>query len=151
MHAKNHMMRSVLEGVALALRNVLDVYRESAEITSLRLIGGGAASALWRDIIANTCNIDLDLLSAPSADATSLGAAVAAGVCAGLYADIGEGIKCICIKERQSPEERQAKQYNRIYEIYKSLYPRLKPAFAELSRVNENRPSTPHPLRKTSL
>lgn len=142
LHGKKHLMRAVLEGVAFALRSVLDVYRETLDIGSMRMIGGGAYSSLWREIISNVCNITLETLTVPPGDATSLGAAIAAGVGIGLYPDLKEGVQSISvgIKERRMPNEKWVQIYEQLFGVYQSIYPQLKPVYKSLSgiRLNDN-------------
>lgn len=134
-HGKASFMRAVLEGVALALRDVLEVFRETQAAGSMRIIGAAAASGVWRGIIADACNLSLDTLSVPGGDATSLGAAVAAGVGAGLYRNIGEGARLVTTASRTDPDSAQAALYSRMYGIYQSLYPQLKPSYQALARL----------------
>ena len=79
MHKREHFTRAVLEGVACGLSQILDVMREKQQIEELRIIGGGAKSKLWKQILADVCNVTLHDVSTFSDSATSLGAAAAAG------------------------------------------------------------------------
>ena len=82
---KAEMARAVLEGVAMNLRFILDALRDqSSGIESVRLIGGGSRSPLWRQILADCFKLPVEMLSLTS-EATSWGAAVAGGVGAGVY------------------------------------------------------------------
>ncbi|HRA66435.1 MAG TPA: xylulokinase, partial [Caldilinea sp.] len=84
-HSKPQMARAVFEGVAFGLRQILDSLREHApDIDALRLIGGGGKSQLWPQILADVLGLPIHRLALPG-EATSWGAAVAAGVGAGLY------------------------------------------------------------------
>jgi xylulokinase len=86
-HGRAEMARAVLEGVAFNLRLILDILQEQGRaIPVVRLIGGGARSQVWTQILADAfakpiARLDLD------ADATAWGAAVAGGIGVGLYAD----------------------------------------------------------------
>ena len=88
MHRPEHFRRAVLEGVALALRSIVDVYRENTDLQVMRLIGGGAKSALWRAIIADACGLTLERLTTPAGDETSLGIALTAAVGVGMFPDL---------------------------------------------------------------
>lgn len=79
-HKREHFLRAVLEGTACGLSQILDVMRERQEIHDLRIIGGGAKSKLWKQILADVCNVTFHDVSTFSDSATSLGAAAAAGV-----------------------------------------------------------------------
>ena len=135
-HDRTHFMRAVLEGVAMALRSVLEVYREKSVIPSMRIIGGGAKSDIWQKIISNTCNIVLQRLNIPAEDSTSIGVAITAAVGVGLFSSVEDGAKLIGTKGRYSPEERLVDTYNKAYKIYQSLYPRLKPVYTAMANMN---------------
>lgn len=137
-HERRHFMRAVLEGVAFALRSVLDVYRETYNLSCIRVIGGGARSDVWRKIISNICDITVQTLTVPAEDATSLGAAIAAGVGVGLFSNIEEGTKHIAVKEQYSPEKQQTETYNKIYGIYHGLYPQLKPIYEIMAKASDS-------------
>ncbi len=136
MHDKRYFMRAVLEGVAMALRSILEVFRETSALPSMRIIGGGAKSDIWLKIIADACDIILQTTTVPASDATSLGVAVAAGVGVGLFPSIEEGTKQICIKEERFPEKLLTDEYNKVYRIYTSLYTQLKPVYEAMSDMN---------------
>ncbi|MDQ2800315.1 MAG: FGGY-family carbohydrate kinase, partial [Armatimonadota bacterium] len=85
-HQQADLYRAVLEGVGFALRSIVDVFVENGHaLPALRLLGGGAKSELWRSILVNIYARRLRTVADVSA-ATSLGAAMAAGVGAGLFA-----------------------------------------------------------------
>ena len=85
-HGPAEMHRAVLEGVAFNLRLILDALSSHHQIHALRLIGGGARSAVWPRILADVLSRPLEMLEL-AAEATSWGAAVAGGVGIGLYPD----------------------------------------------------------------
>lgn len=89
-HKREHFLRAVLEGTACGLSQILDVMRERQQIDELRIIGGGAKSKLWKQILADVCNVTLHDVSTFSDSATSLGAAAAAGVAIGLFKNLPE-------------------------------------------------------------
>ncbi len=124
-HTRAHMMRAALEGVAYAMRTIIEVHRETRCIDSMRIIGGGAKSALWKQIIASAGRIRLDTLDVAAADATSLGIAMAAGVSVGMFADLTDATKRIRVTDTCAPGEDTA-AYDRVYEVYRELYPRTK-------------------------
>lgn len=128
-HEKKHFMRAGLEGVAYALRNVLDIFRETADVELMRIIGGGAGSRFWRKIISDICSIDIESTGISSEYATSMGVAAAASVAAGIFPSISEAVSGIGISDRICPDKAIAPFYNRMYEVYAKLYPALKMAF----------------------
>ncbi len=84
-HDKAVLARAVLEGVGFGLRQILDSLREQVGgIDALRLIGGGGRSSLWPQMLADIFRLPIHRLEL-TGEATSWGAAVAAGVAVGLY------------------------------------------------------------------
>ena len=124
---REHFLRAVLEGVGCGLSQILDVMREQEEIRDLRIIGGGARSKLWKQIIADICNVNLHDISTFSDSATSLGAAAAAGVGIGVFRDLSEAAANICLSGVTVPDA----QTKEIYALTKKRYAMLYPALAE--------------------
>lgn len=132
-HGSEHFVRAAVEGVCFALRAVLDVMREGRTIDALRLIGGGARSPTWQQMLADVWGADVEVCSVQAADATSLGAAVAAGVGVGMYDDLSASRRFVTVGEVRRPDAALRGIYDRQYGVYASLYPALKPAFARLA------------------
>lgn len=126
MHTKNHFLRAVLEGVAFALSSILDVTRKDLSQTNMRIIGGGAKSILWKQIIADICDMDLLDLSVPAASVTSLGAAIAAGVGIEMFSNYIDAVKRIEIKGVTKKINDNKRKYLVNKNKYESLYPRIK-------------------------
>jgi len=131
-HERHHFVRAVVEGVSFALRSVLDVMRERSPVAALRLIGGGGQSAVWQQLLADVCGVTTQTLSTEAADATSLGAAVAAGVGVGLFADFAEGVRSVRITGQREPNAGLAERYGKLYGVYRALYPSLRGVFGQL-------------------
>lgn len=86
-HSRAHMARAVLEGIAFGLRDNLDLIRAlGVPIEELRLTGGGARSALWREILAGALGTPLRLLAVDEGPA--FGAAILAAAGTGTYPDV---------------------------------------------------------------
>lgn len=127
-HTKAHLARAVLEGVAFSLRDSLEIFKESgAEISSIRLGGGGAKSALWRQIQADIYGNTVETIEAD--EGAAFGAAILAGVGAGAWSSVDEACeKTIRVAEKIEPNTNSVKKLNRNYEAYKLLYSALRPA-----------------------
>jgi xylulokinase len=132
-HGKPQMARAVLEGVALGLRQILDVLRGQAEgITALRLIGGGGKSRLWQQILADVFQLPIHLLELKG-EATSWGAAVAAGVAVGQYGwEIAAERSPVV--EVVAPQAGNAARYEEMLGIYTDTYRALAPIYGRLGR-----------------
>ena len=128
---KGHMVRACMEGVALSLRHNLEVAREAgAEAKVLRAMGGSANSLLWTQIKADITGKPIVV---PASDtATTLGAAMLAGVGTGFYKDYEEAVKLtVSETRRHEPNEANWAVYDRTYETYLRLYEALRPLMTE--------------------
>ncbi len=136
-HGRRELARATLEGVAFALRSILEVLAGHAEISEMRLIGGGAASRAWRGILAGVYGRSI-MLPMMLAEATAAGAAMAAGVGAGLFSDYQDAvcrISCRGKMEIVRPRHADTERYAELYPLYISLYPALKQSFACLQKL----------------
>ncbi|MGQ9733083.1 MAG: xylulokinase, partial [Candidatus Zipacnadales bacterium] len=132
-HTKAHMCRAVLEGVALNLRLVLDLFRErGAEIPAMRVIGGGAKGEIWRQIMADAYSIPV-LRPAHLEEATSLGAAIAGGIGGGLFSDFSIAEEMACIVQCQQPNPVASAVYERLLPVFRGAYEGLIETFERLS------------------
>ncbi|MEO6590025.1 MAG: xylulokinase [Pyrinomonadaceae bacterium] len=127
-HTKAHLTRAVLEGVAFSLRDSLEIFKAAgAEISSVRLGGGGAKSPIWRQIQADVYNQTVEILEAD--EGAALGAAILAGVGAGAWNSVDKACeKTIRVAETIKPNLESVEKLNRNYEAYKLLYDALRPA-----------------------
>ena len=136
-HGRAEQSRAVLEGVALHLRLMLDALRsQGAEIRAMRLIGGGAQSGLWRQILADVYDLPI-LLPELTAEATSLGAAIAGGVGVGLFPDFNVATDMIPTKQTEQPEAAHRGCYDSLYDLFRRTYAALEPIFEELTNLAE--------------
>lgn len=129
-HARPHMTRAVLEGVAFGLRDNMELMKQSGlgQITQVRVSGGGAKSALWRQILADV--MDSELVTVNTTEGAAYGAAVLAGVGAGTWASVPEACAAaVKVVDRVTPQSRQVAVYETLYPLYRGLYPALKPTF----------------------
>jgi xylulokinase len=132
-HGRAEMARAVLEGVAFNLRMILDAFLEQGlAIEAMRLIGGGARSPLWRQILADVYNLPI-LRPALLAEATSLGAAIAGGVGVGLFADYTIAHKLVQVKEGEQPIPAHTQRYRPVCDLFRRTYTALEPLFDELA------------------
>ncbi len=128
------MTQAVLEGVAFALRDALEIARSlGIEITRARLNGGGAKSRLWRKIIANVMNVKVDIIN--SEEGPGFGAAILAAVGCGVFKSTEEAAdRLVRVVETTEQEPEIVAKYEDKYRKFRLLYPALKPVFAELSK-----------------
>ena len=128
---REEMTQAVLEGVAFALRDSLEVAKNlGIQMERTKICGGGAKSPLWRKMIANILNIKV---SVPvTEEGPALGAAMLAAVGTGAYKNVEEAASHIVkIKETIEPDKEIAARYEKKYQQFKKIYPALKSVFDE--------------------
>jgi xylulokinase len=120
---REDMTQAVLEGVAFALRDSLEVAKSlGINLTRSKICGGGAKSPLWKKIIANVLDLKLDIIE--NEQGPALGAAMLAAVAAGEYKDVKTAAgKIVKITDTIEPEPELVKKYNEQYNKFRQIYP----------------------------
>jgi len=136
-HGKNDVIRAILEGVAFQTRIMVESVEElGVKIRELRAIGGGAKSRLWMQIKANVMKKRIILPDV--AEAGTLGAAILASVASKAYSDLTQAVKRMCRdKTVFYPQSEVVEAYEKIYGIYKDIYPTLLPIFAKIASISQ--------------
>lgn len=119
--SRGHMIRSTMEGVAYSLKHNLDTALEvGADVDVLSSVGGSANSDVWTQIKSDITGKRIEV---PYSDhATTLGAALLAGVGVGLYKDFEEAVgKTVKILKRYEPNADKAEVYDQGYKTYRKL------------------------------
>ena len=135
-HGIAHMTRAVLEGVAFGLRDSMALVRGAGlgQIDQVRVSGGGARSALWRQILADV--LDCELATVNTTEGAAYGAALLAGVGARVWPDVDAACDAaIQIVDRVSPQPENVARYAEFYGVYRRLYGALKPIFDRLTTL----------------
>ncbi len=134
-HKKEHLIRSIMEGVAFGLKDSLEILKElSIEIKEIRASGGGARSSLWCQIAADI--FGKKVLRSNIKEAPAHGVALLAGVGSGIFENIRSACKkTIKVIDTIEPVPENIEQYEKYYQVYHSLYPALKPSFDKLSTI----------------
>lgn len=129
---RSDLTQAVLEGVSFGLRDSLEAAKRlGVAVTRARICGGGAKSALWKKIVANSFNLPLEVLQVEEGPA--LGAAMLAAVSCGEYGSVEEAARRIVqVKETICPDPSLAEKYEQRYREFTKLYPALKPVYAVL-------------------
>lgn len=123
---KGHIIRSAMEGVAYSLKHNLDIAESAgAHVKELLAVGGCANSALWMQIKSD---ITGKSLAVPFSDtATTLGAALLAGVGVGMYENFEDAVaQTVKITRKYEPNTENHEIYMKNYETYLGLYENLK-------------------------
>ena len=117
-HGRAELARAALEGVAF----------------NMRLIGGGARSAVWRQILADIYELPI-LLPRLTAEATALGAAIAGGVGVGLFPDFSVARRLIPAETAERPNPANRRRYDALYPLFQQTYAALEPIFEQLATL----------------
>ncbi len=131
--AREDMTQAVLEGVAFALRDSLEVARSlGIDLKRTKICGGGAKSPLWKKIIANVLNLKVDVIE--SEEGPAMGGAMLAAVACGEYKDVKEiAEKVVKIVDTVEPDPELAAKYEKRYAEFKQIYPACRPVFENLA------------------
>lgn len=128
------MTQAVLEGVTFALRDSLEIARSlGVKIDTIRATGGGAKSPLWRRLLANIMNVNVEIMN--SEEGPGYGGAILAAVGCGEYKDVAAAAGAIVkVKETLAPEKELVEKYEKRYQVWKQLYPALKNVFDDVAK-----------------
>ena len=120
------MTQAVLEGVAFAMRDCYEIAKDlGINITETKICGGGAKSPLWRKIMANVLNINVNIIE--SEEGPGLGGAMLAAVACGEYASVQEAAdKIVKVIGTEKPDPALAAKYDKKYAKFKEIYPTVK-------------------------
>lgn len=129
---RSEMIQAVLEGVAFALRDSLEVARSLGVCPErTKICGGGAKSPLWKKIMANVLNMKLDIIE--SEEGPALGAAMLAAVACKEYASVEEiADQLVKITETVEPDDWLVSRYEKRYQQFKEIYPACKDLYKHL-------------------
>lgn len=137
-HTAKNMMRSVLEGLSMQGRMIVDMEEKLAgvKVKSLCVVGGSSHNRIWQTIKASVTQKDIELCF--EAEATSQGAAMLAAIGDGVYKDIEEVSDILASKNIiLHPDEKLVPIYNEIYEVYKDGYEAMKDFNTQLYNIQE--------------
>ncbi|HML49681.1 MAG TPA: FGGY-family carbohydrate kinase, partial [Clostridia bacterium] len=125
-HTRPHFIRAVMEGVAYSLRHNIEVAAEAgAQAQTLHAMGGAANSLVWTQIKSDVTGCPI---AVPASDtATTLGAAILAGVGVGVYGCFDQAVRMTLRMQRlHEPNPAHRAAYDAGYERYRRLYERTK-------------------------
>ena len=128
-HTASDFARSVLEGVAFSIRNIMESSNQS--IDELRILGGGSKIPLWCQIRADVLNANVNVIDCD--EACAQGATILAGVGIGLYKSFADATEKVCkISKTYNPNKETESVYNKNYYVYKTLYENTKDLMKEM-------------------
>ncbi len=135
-HSRGHLFRAVLEGIGFAFRHHLEVIGEIGPLPArARCTNGGSRSRLWKQITADVLGLPLEAIAAHPG--SSLGAAFAAGMGAGLFSDWSQIRQYLRISSTTMPDRAGHERYTALYPVYRQVYDRLQDVYPRLSAASE--------------
>ncbi|HEY7029768.1 MAG TPA: FGGY-family carbohydrate kinase [Thermomicrobiales bacterium] len=130
-HRRGHLLRAVLEGVTFNHRTHVEALRSSFPVSEARLGGGGAQSALWSQLFADALN--LPVLTTDAKEAGARGAALLAGVAAGVYSSLVDAAThATHVLHRYEPDEDRHVSLLAAYDSYRAAIDALTPVWPQL-------------------
>ncbi len=136
-HHRGHLTRAVLEGVAFGLKDSFTLINNAGlgSIDQVRASGGGAKSLLWRQILADV--LGAELVTVNTTEGAAYGAALLAGVGVNAWVDVDTACsETIQVVGQTSSNPEHQGIYEKMYGMYRNLYPILKPTFQSLANVD---------------
>ena len=135
-HGKPHLTRAVLEGVTFGLRDSLELVRGlGVPIASVRVSGGGARSALWRQMMADVFGVEV--VTVNTAHGAAFGAALLAGVGTGVWPSVQEAARAVVHETGCTRPGPDREVYGDYYARYRALYPALAPEFDAMASIGQ--------------
>ncbi len=125
---REDMIRAVMEGITFSLKQITEIYQEMMPLKGAVTSGGGAASSLWRQMQADILGLPVRTVSAAS-EGGAYGAALVGAVGVGIFSNLGEAIRAIKTQTINYPNTINQGKYRRNYEMYRMMYPVLKPLY----------------------
>lgn len=135
-HGKSHVYRALLEGIAFEQRLLTSGAEEALgePVTDVVALGGGSRSPVWCQIIADVMRRPVSVVREP--ESTCLGAGMLAAAAVGLHESIPAAATAMSgVSTSFEPEPRTADVYDRLYEVYRDIYPSTRELFARLAEA----------------
>jgi len=142
-HSREHMLRAVYEGVAYNMRWIVEIVDRhfGFALPALRVIGGGAKSGPWMQILADVTNRRVEAVQDPQ-EAGAVGAALVAAVGLGIYPGFEALKNVVRVARVYEPGEDNREVYDSLFRSYRESYGSLKRFYR---RLNEKRMDETHP------
>jgi xylulokinase len=133
-HGSAHLTRAIMEGVVFSLRQSLEIISVLTPVAEIRATGGGARSRLWLQLQADIYDRPVSVMAVE--EGAAYGAALLAGVTAGVFPDVGTACQLVRVKDTIEPDSDARELYAELFRIYAGLYPGLGGAMHDLSAVD---------------
>jgi xylulokinase len=125
-HGQAHFARALYEGIAFSIRDLLETAKGfGLAFGTTRLIGGGARSTTWRQIMADVTGLEIEK---PENGDASYGAALLAGIGVGAFASPEDAVAgCVRVEGRAEPDPARHRLYTELFAVYKDAQAALAP------------------------
>ena len=135
MHKKQDLIRAVIEGVTYSLKDCLEIIKTMGiGLKSMLACGGGGTSPFWRQMLSDVFESPV---STVATQGPAFGAAILAAVGTGVYASVPQACDALIVPQNPiAPDGTSARQYEKVYRVYRNLYPQLKNSFQELKTIS---------------
>ena len=135
-HTRADLIRALIEGVSYSQKDCLDLIEAmGAPVESVRVSGGGAKSRFWRQILSDV--FGKKVVTLESQEGSAYGAALLAMVGTGAYASVPEACQATIREvDSTSPRPHESQSYARGHEVYRALYPTLKPIYSLIKNLH---------------
>lgn len=132
-HRRGHFIRSIMEGVAFSLKDCCCLAEEiGLNISELILIGGGAKSKLWAQIL---CDVFGKKITRPKVTDASFGTALIAGVGIGVFKDFSDAAnRCIQKADTLLPNDSNHQYYEKQFKYYQEITAMLKKLYQNMNK-----------------
>ncbi|GAA1910078.1 xylulokinase [Nocardioides marmoribigeumensis] len=135
-HGKSHVYRALLEGIAFEQRFLTSGAEEAlgAPVTDVIALGGGTRSRVWCKIIADVMQRRVTVVKEP--ESTCLGSGMLAAAAVGIHESIPAAAAAMSgTAKSYEPDPVRARTYDRLYEVYRDIYPSTRDLFARLAEA----------------
>jgi xylulokinase len=128
-HTRGHFARAIMEAIACVVRRNVEVIEDlGIPVSEIRVLGGGARSALWNRIKCDL--VGRPVVTTANEEAACLGAAILAGRGVGMFDDLASAVdRMVVIRDRLEPDPAARAAYDAVYARYRQLYDELCPMF----------------------
>jgi xylulokinase len=133
-HKREDLLRAVMEGITYNLNTIVNIFKNYVPIDSMVVIGGGAKSKIWRQMMADIYNVRI-LKPNYLEEATSMGAAVIGGIGVGEFKDFDAINKFIKIESDHIPNPAYREIYQKAYQVFLHSYEALVGIYEELAKL----------------
>lgn len=131
-HTHSDMIRSVMEGITLNLGMIVNIFRQHIPMNSITVVGGGAKNKIWQQMMADIYQTQIRIPNYLE-EATSMGAAVLAGIGSGIFSDFSVIDRFIRITNTIQPDPANVATYKELMPVFDASYQALCGVYKQLS------------------